>query len=128
MREESMAAAKRKKAARETPGAQAAVAAAGAVGLIASVIGNIAQGEKNENLQRNIATLQQIVADWQRGYQQLDAQLSLALATNSELIQQNAALRAERDQLRNRAYAAEQRALQAEAKAEIHERPRSKAS
>jgi hypothetical protein len=57
-----------------------------------------------------------LLGDWQRAYQQLEAQVAFAEATNQELSQQNRALRHERDALRARMYEAEARVLQAERK------------
>jgi predicted nucleic acid-binding Zn-ribbon protein len=92
-----------------------AVVAAGGVALVASILGNIKQAGDNANLQRSMEALQRLVQDWQQAYHNIEAQLTLALRTNEEQTRLLAQQRHEIGQLRARAYAAEQRALEAEA-------------
>jgi hypothetical protein len=99
-----------------------------AVGLVASVFSNIAQAAANRDLStRNAAlaasraALQRVLTDWQQAYRELDAQLSRALAVNSELqhsvdelTRQNAELRRSREQAQADAFVATQRIIELE--------------
>jgi chromosome segregation ATPase len=89
--------------------------ALGGVALIGSILANLKQAGDNKGLRSTIGALQRLVADWQSAYTELDAQLRLALRSNEELNRLTAALRQERDQLRERLYGAEQRSLELEA-------------
>lgn len=94
-----------------------AAIAAGGVALVASILGNLKQNADNTKLTRSVEALQGLVADWQRAHAVLNAQLELALRTNDEQNRMIAMLREELRQAQTRAYAAEQRALEAEAAA-----------
>jgi len=89
--------------------------AAGGAALVASILGNIKQAGDNAQLQRSMEALQRLVQDWQQAYHNIESQLSLALRANEEQTRLLAQHRREIEQLRGRAYAAEQRALEAEA-------------
>jgi hypothetical protein len=69
----------------------------GEVALFASILANLRQYGRKEELRRSVQALQQIVQDWQLAYKSLDAQLSLALRTNDE---QNRLIASLREQLR----------------------------
>jgi predicted nucleic acid-binding Zn-ribbon protein len=89
--------------------------AAGGAALVASILGNLKQYGENEKLQHSIEALQRLVQDWQSAYHNLDAQLALALRANEEHAKLIGSLREELDRVKTRTYAAEQRALEAEA-------------
>lgn len=99
--------------ARRTNDDEALVDAGGAA-LVASILGNIKQAGDNTRLQRSMEALQRLVQDWQQAYHNIESQLTLALRTNEEQTRLLAQQRHEIEQLRGRAYAAEQRALEAE--------------
>ena len=86
----------------------------GSIGLIASIVANIAQSHTNDSLRQNLEAAQQMIADWQRAYQQLDVQVVLAQSMNEELARQNRSLREELPRVRAQLYAAQQRAVEAE--------------
>ena len=88
---------------------------AGGAALVASILGNLKQAGDNTKLQRSIEALQRLVQDWQQAYHNIGSQLTLALRTNEEQARLLEQQRREIEQLRGRAYAAEQRALEAEA-------------
>ncbi len=94
---------------------QEATTMVGGVALVASILGNLKQYSDNEQLRRSVEALQRLVQDWQTSYHDLDAQLTLALRTNEEQTRLIASLRRQLDDVKTRAYAAEQRALEAEA-------------
>ena len=94
---------------------QEVATAVGGVTLVASILGNLKQYSDNEQLRRSVEALQRLVEDWQTSYHDLDAQLTLALRTNEEQTRLIASLRRQLDEVKARAYAAEQRALEAEA-------------
>lgn len=88
--------------------------AVGGMALIASIIGNLAQYSTNRELHNTVAALQRLLTDWQTAYQTLEAQLEMALSANQQL---NRMVQSQRTDLRRTqsvAYAAEQRALNAE--------------
>lgn len=89
--------------------------AAGGAALVASIIGNLKQAGDNSKLERSMQALQRLVQDWQQAHHSIESQLTLALRTNQEQTQLLAEQRHENEQLRARVYAAEQRALEAEA-------------
>jgi len=89
--------------------------AVGGVALVASILGNLKQYSGNEQLSRSIKALQRLVQDWQTAYHDIDGQLTMALRTNEEQTQLITSLRRQLDEMKSRAYAAEQRALEAEA-------------
>lgn len=88
--------------------------AAGGAALLASILGNLKQAGDNTKLQRSVEALHRLVQDWQQAYHNIESQLTLALRTNEEQTRLLAQQRHEIEQLRARAYAAEQRALEAE--------------
>jgi len=100
--------------AKRSSGQEAAVAAGG-VALVASILGNLKQYSDNDQLRRSVEALQRLVQDWQTAYHDLDGQLTLALRTNEEQSRLISSLRRQLEEAKARAYAAEQRALEAEA-------------
>ncbi len=100
-----------------------ALMAAGGAALIASILGNLKQAGDNTKLQRSVEALQRLVQDWQQAYHNIESQLTLALRSNEEQTRLLAQQRHEIEQLRGRAYSAEQRALEAESVLASVERP-----
>lgn len=97
--------------------------AAGGAALVASILGNLKQAGDNTKLQRSVEALQRLVQDWQQAYHNIESQLTLALRANEEQTRLLEQQRREIEQLRGRAYAAEQRALEAESSlADLQER------
>lgn len=88
--------------------------AAGGAALVASILGNLKQAGDNTKLQRSVEALQRLVQDWQQAYHNMESQLTLALRANEEQTRLLEQQRREIEQVRGRAYAAEQRALEAE--------------
>lgn len=89
--------------------------ATGGAALVASILGNLQQYSSNTKLRRSMEALQRLVADWQTAYHDINGQLAIALRTNEEQTRLIGSLRQQLDELKSRAYAAEQRALEAEA-------------
>lgn len=89
--------------------------AAGGVALLASILANVKQLGDNRGLERSVAALQNMVQDWQTAYGELEAQLALALRSNTELNGLVTSLRQEKKRLQDRAHMSEKRALDAEA-------------
>ncbi len=89
--------------------------AAGGAALVASILGNLQQHSSNTKLRRSVEALQRLVADWQTAYHDINGQLAIALRTNEEQTRLIGSLRQQLDELKSRAYGAEQRALEAEA-------------
>jgi hypothetical protein len=90
------------------------VIAAGGAALVASILANVKQAGDNTRLQRSIEALQRLVQDWQLSHHNIETQLELALRVNEEQARILAQQRREIEQLRARANASEQRALEAE--------------
>lgn len=99
--------------------------AAGGTALLASILGNLKQAGDNTKLHRSAEALQRLVQDWQQAYRNIEAQLTLALRANEEQTRLLEQQRREIETLRARAYAAEQRALEAESVlADLHDAQR----
>jgi hypothetical protein len=89
--------------------------AVGGVALVASILANLKQYSGNEELRRSVEALQRLVKDWQRAYHEINGQLSMALRANEEQNNLISSLRKQVDEMKGRAYEAEERALRAEA-------------
>lgn len=88
--------------------------AVGGTALIATIIGNLAQHSENRELHNTVVALQRLLTDWQTAYQTLEAQLEMALSANQQLNHMVQSLRGDLRRAQAVAYAAEQRALNAE--------------
>jgi hypothetical protein len=102
--------------------ADVSTAAAGAA-LVASVLGQLSEGEAPPRLRPALEALQRLIHDWQQAYHNVEGQLRLAMRAHEEHARLLDLQRREIEQLRARVYEAERRALLAEAAAGAGGRP-----
>lgn len=85
-----------------------------AVDLVSTIFEILAgRADADPSLVHVVATLRDIVSDWQDVYHSLENQLALALASNEALVTQVEGLRRDLKASREMYYRAEQRALDA---------------